>query len=793
MIKNTFKIIWRNLVKDKQFTFLNLIGLSTGLACALLIWLWTTDELNVDHYNAKDKQLYEVMQNIAHDGIIETTTNTSGLLANALTAEIPEVEYAATVVQASWFDNDGILTSGEKRIKARRQFVSQHYFDVFTCPVIEGDNKQMLTDKHSILISQDLAGKLFQASSNAVGKNIEWSDGEFSGTYLVTGIFKKPPVSASDRFDVIFNFDLFVEKRPGMKDWGNSDPSTFVILKKGTSVDKFNAKIKNFITRQEGKEDYKNLFAIKFSDKYLHDIYKDGKQVGGRVAYVNLFSIIGIFILVIACINFMNLSTAKASRRIKEVGIKKVVGARRGLLIFQYLGESILMSLLSLLLAVVFIVLLLPAFNQVTGKALTFNFDATIILSVLGITLLTGIIAGLYPALYISGFSPALVLKGKLKTSTGEILIRKGLVVFQFTLSVIAIVAVTIVYKQVDYIQSKNLGYNKDNVINFEIPLEFDSANLVAAQSFVNELKNLPGVVSAGSHSHDLNGNHGGISGFSWPGKNPTTDISFANLEVGYGFIQTVGIKMKEGKGFSDDNRSFKEIVFNETAIKAMGLKDPIGKTVSFWGQPHVIVGVAKDFNFESLYNNVKPCFFQDYPIGPSIVVKIKAGTEKQTIERIRKSFASFSKGLTFDYHFMDEEYEALYKAESRVSVLSAYFAGLAILISCLGLFGLAAFTAQRRQKEIGVRKVIGATTGNVVFLLSKDFLKLVLIAIVIAFPLVWLMMNKWLDDFAYRITIGPGIFIMAAFTIILITLLTISFQSIKAALANPVKSLRTE
>lgn len=792
MFRNYVKIAWRNLRKDRQFTFLNLVGLSTGLACALLIWLWISDERSVDKYNEKDAQLYEVMQNIQHDGMIETTTNTAGLLANALATEMPEVEYATTVVPASWYDNDGIVTSNEKRFKARRQFVGQQYFDVFTCNYIAGDKKKVLSDKHSIAISDVFAAKLFQSPAAAVGKNIDWSDGEFTGTYEITGVFKKNPVNATDQFDMMFNFDLFVEKRPGMKDWGNSDPSTFVVLKKNASLDQFDTKIKAFVTRK-GKETTKNLFAIKFSDKYLHDTYKDRKQAGGRIAYVKLFGIIAIFILVIACINFMNLSTAKASRRIKEVGIKKVVGARRGSLVLQYLGESVFMSFLSLLLAIVLIALLLPAFNQIAGKALNFQFDTRLIISVIGITLLTGLVAGSYPALYISGFSPALVLKGKLKTSVGELFIRKGLVVFQFTLSVIAIVAVLIVYRQIDFIQSKNLGYSRDNVINFEIPLEFDSAKLVAAESFVNEIKNLPGVVSAGSHSHNLNGNHGGISGFSWPGKDPNQDINFANLEVGYGFIQTVGIKIKEGKNFSDDNRSFKEIIFNETGIKAMGLKDPIGKTVSFWGQPHVIVGIAQDFNFESLYNAVKPCFFQDFPIGPGVVVKIKAGTEKQTIERIRTAFASFSKGLAFDYHFMDEQYQALYTAENRVSVLSRYFAGLAILISCLGLFGLAAFTAQRRQKEIGIRKVVGASVSSVAVMLSKDFIKMVLVAIVIGFPLVWWIMDNWLEEFAYRVPVGAGVFIVAGLSIVLITIITISFQAIKAAVANPVNSLRTE
>ena len=792
MFKNYLKIAWRNLYKDRQFTLLNVIGLSTGLACALMIWLWVSDERNVDKYNEKDSQLYQIMQNIQHENNIETMNHTAGLLANALKNEMPEVEYAATVIPASWFGNKGIIAAGDTKVKARGQFVSKDYFHVFTVPFVQGDNSKIATDKHSVAVSEELAMKLFHTTTGVTGKTIQWNQGEFTGTYLITGIFASNGPNVSDPFDIIFSFGQFMERRPGMDDWGNSDPSTFVILKKDSRIDQFNAKIKNFIGTKE-KKSGKTYFAVKYSDKYLHGVYKDGKEAGGRIAYVQLFTIIAIFILVIACINFMNLSTAKASRRIKEVGIKKVVGARRATLVLQYLGESVLMSFLSLLLAIVFILLLLPAFNQVTGKTLNLPFSFNFIMSVGCITLLTGIVAGSYPALYISGFSPAAVLKGKLKTSFGEIWIRKGLVVFQFTLSVIAIVGVLIIYRQVNYIQSKNLGYSRNNIIRFEIPLEDDSTKLVAAASFVNEIKNIPGVVSAGSHYHDLVGGHGSISGFQWPGKNPNQDIDFANLEMGYGFIETVGIKMKEGRNFSNNNSSFKEIVFNESAIKAMGLKDPIGKTVKFWGRERQIVGVAEDFNFESLYNPVKPCFFQLYPVMPKIIVKIKAGTEKQTIERISQAFASFNKGLPFDYEFMDEEYRALYTAEKRVSVLSGYFAGLAILISCLGLFGLAAFTAQRRQKEIGIRKVVGASAGNVAIMLSKDFIKMVVVAILIGFPLVGWIMHNWLQGFAYRITIGAGVFIAAGVAIILITLLTISFQAIKAAVANPVNSLRSE
>jgi ABC-type antimicrobial peptide transport system permease subunit len=574
--------------------------------------------------------------------------------------------------------------------------------------------------------------------------------------------------------------------------WGNSDPSTFIVVKKGTDIALLNNKIKDFVEKKD-KNSGNTLFLSRFSDGYLYGKYENGVQAGGRIAYVKLFSIIAVFILIIACINFMNLSTARASRRLKEVGIKKVVGASRSALIFQYIGESVLMAFLSLILAVIFISLLLPVFNEITGKQLDLHFNANLILSILGITLLTGLIAGSYPAFYLSSFNPVTVLKGKLSTSFGELWVRKGLVIFQFTLSVIFIAAVLIVYKQLNYIQSKNLGYNRDNIIHFEIPLENDSLKLNAAATFINELNNIPGVINASSYYHNLTGEHGAISGFEWPGKNPNTDIEFSNLEVGYNFLETAGIKIKEGRNFSRTPNAHNEIIFNETAINEMGLKNPVGKMIKFWGMQRQIVGIAADFNFESLYQTVKPCFFQVYPAMPNVMVKIKAGTEKQTIHKIQQAFLAFVPGMAFDYRFLDEDYQALYNSEKRVGTLASYFAGLAIIISCLGLFGLAAFTAQRRQKEIGIRKVVGASVSNVAFLLSKEFLKLVLIAVLIAFPLVWWAMNNWLNDFAYRIHISADIFLITGVSAILITVLTISFQAIKAAVANPVKSLRAE
>jgi putative ABC transport system permease protein len=792
MIRNYFKIAWRNLLKERQFTLLNLAGLSTGLACTLLIYLWVQDELQVDKFNEKDEQLYQVMANHPREDGVETINHTAGLLAQSLKAEMPEVEEAVTVLPASWFSNKGVITIGDKHIRAGGQFVGKDFFKVFTCPVVLGDADAIFSGKTTIAISEDYGNRLFGSYKNSIGKSIKWVNDQFSGRYAVGAVFKNNPVNATEKFDVVFNFDLFVEKRPGMKEWGNSDPSTFLVLKKGTDVEKFNAKIQNYIKTKD-KDSGVQLFAIKFSEKYLHGHFENGIQAGGRITYVKLFSAIAIFILVIACINFMNLSTAKASGRMKEVGIKKVIGARRSSLVIQYLGESLMMAFLSLFLAVILLVLLLPEFNNLTGKQISLGFDLNLILSVLGITLLTGLLAGSYPALYLSGFNPTAVLKGKLRTSIGELLVRKGLVIFQFSVSVVFIVSVLVVYQQIDYIQTRNLGYSRDNIIHFEIPLEDDMEKLKAAEAFLNEVKNVPGVVSASSYYHNLTGDHGNISGFQWPGKMAGKDIDFSNLEVGANFIETLGMKMKEGRSFSPNQNAGNEIIFNEAAIKSMGLKDPVGKTVKFWDQERKIVGVVKNFNFESLYETVKPCFFQVYPVMPNIMVKISGGSEPQTIARVEKVFHEYHKGHPFEYQFLDENYKALYASERRVGILSRYFAGLAIIISCLGLFGLAAFTAQRRQKEIGIRKVVGASVGNVAALLSADFLKLVLIAMVIAFPLIGWGMKEWLSNFAYHIDLDMKIFVLSAIAIIVLAMLTVGYQAIKAALMNPVKTLKSE
>lgn len=792
---SNFKLAWRSLVKDRQFSILNLLGLASGLACALMIYLWIMDERRVDKYNDKDDQLYQVMQNIPHESGIETIEYTPGLLADALAKEMPEVEAAATVVPPSWFGSNGIATIGETKLKTNGQFISKGYFDAFSCTIQDGNKDELFAGLQSIAVSDEFAAKAFK-NENPIGKTLDWNQDDFNGTYRIVAVFKKNPANATEKFDLLLNYALFADKRPSMKSWNNSDPSTYLVLKKNAGIAQLDAKLKSYL-KVKRKDAGSTLFLRKFSDKYLYGQYTNGVQSGGRIAYIKLFGFIALFILVIACINFMNLSTARAARRIKEIGIQKTMGASRRRIILQYLSESVLTGFFALGLAIVLIAVLMPAFNQITGKSLSLELSPSIIAAAIVITLVTGIVAGSYPALYISGFRPVAVLKGELKTSVAELWTRKGLVVFQFALSIFAIAAVLIIYRQISFIQSRDLGYKRDNIIHFEQPISFDSVQLASAMSMMNELKNIPGVVSASSYYHNLTGNHGSIGDFNWPGKDPNKNIDFVNLEVGADFIETVGIRMKEGRAIKAaigfPFRPSNEIVFNESAIRAMGIKDPIGKTVKFWDQERVIVGVAEDFNFESLYAKVQPCFFQVFPVMPNMIVKIRAGSERQTIAQVRSIFEKFNKGLTFDYQFMDEEYQALYQSENRVAVLSKYFAGLAIIISCLGLFGLAAFTAQKRQKEIGIRKVVGASVQAVVFMLSKGFLQLILVAACIALPAVWWVMSEWLNGFAYRASITMNVFAITIGSILLITLVTVGFQSVKAAMANPVKSLRSE
>ncbi|HSB93344.1 MAG TPA: ABC transporter permease, partial [Flavitalea sp.] len=695
-------MIYRNFVRAKSYFLINLVGLTTGLACTLLIYLWVRDELRMNKFHEKDSQLFQVMEHQQYADEIMTTSSTPGILAETLKEEMPEVEYAATT---TWV-NPYTLSIKDNNVKAEGYHVGKDYFNIFSFKLLQGNANQVLADKYGMVISKGLATKLFGTDEGAVGKTVEF---QHSKMFHVSGVFEDLPSTSSFKFDFLMSFDEYKDENKWVTEWGNNGPSTYIILRKGSDPKAFSDKIKEFV-KGRSEDSNVSLFLQQFSERYLHGRWENGVQSGGRIEYVRLFSIIAIFILIIACINFMNLSTARASRKAKEVGIRKSVGAQRHSLIFQYISESLVMTVLSILLALVIVWLLLPQFNMITEKKIILTlYDPELLMWMCGITLFTGCLAGSYPALYLSGFRPAAVLKGEIRGSFGEVWARKGLVVFQFALSVILIVSVMVVYKQIQFVQSKNLGYKKDHLI--QLPIEGKvKSNL---DTFLEEVKRTPGVIDASSIGHSLLGRNNNTSGLEWEGKNPKDVILFENVRVNYGLIETLGVEVLEGRTFSKEfGADSSKIIFNEAGIRVMGLKDPIGKHIKLWDEHDLeIVGVVKDFHFQSLHDVVNPMFIILNPKNTwNMMIRLEGGHEKETLDALKKLYTDFNPGFTFDFKFQDEEYARQYAAEQRVASLSFSFATMAVLISCLGLFGLATFTAERRLKEIGIRKALGSS-----------------------------------------------------------------------------------
>ncbi|MDN5200981.1 ABC transporter permease [Fulvivirgaceae bacterium BMA10] len=787
MFRHTLLISFRSFIRYKSSFLINLVGLSTGLTSALLIYLWVYDELNVDKFHEKNDRLYQVMEHIQFNEDILTLKETSGPMAEAMIEKLPEVENTVAVAPAHWpgFDNF-TLSVEEKSIKATGQYVGKDFFKVFSYGLIYGNKDQVLVDKNAIVISEELAMKLFDTIDGIIGKTVVFQHEE---QYFISGVFKQVPANSSVQFDFVLSFERYKDIKPWVADWSSLGPLVYAVLKEGTDITAFNDKFVEFI-RDMDKESTRKPFLKAYSKGYLFGNYENGVLVGGRIEYVRLFSIIAFFIVLIACINFMNLSTARASRRSKEIGIKKVVGSRRMELIFQHMGESVLMAFLSLLIAVVFVIITLPYFNQIIGKELTLVFNYNLIFSVFAITLFTGIAAGSYPAFYLSGIRPINTLKGTLSPSMkGRVWARKGLVIFQFVLSIILIVGVGVVYKQIEFIQNKHMGYDRDNIIYFNV----EGRVKETMETFLSEVKKIPGVHNASSTAHRMIGKNWTV-GIGWEGKNPEDNTRFEVAVVNYDFIETLGIEIKEGRSFSRDFATeTTKAIFNEAAIEAMGLSDPIGKKIDFMGKKEII-GVVKNFHFESFHEKLKPFFFIIEPGSENkVMVKLEAGREMEALAGLENFYETYNPGFIFDYEFLDEDFQRQHESELRVGALSRYFAGIAILISCLGLFGLVAFTAERRTKEIGIRKILGSSIWSIVYLLSGNFTKMVLTAIIIALPISYFFAKSWLDDFAYRINLAWWFFVGAGVIALLIALFTVTLQTIKAANVNPVQCLRDE
>jgi len=796
MFRNSWILAWRHLAKNRQFTFLNLAGLAIGLASAITIFWWVGEERSKDAF--LDRRFYEILQNIPlDDGGTFTSESTPIPLAHALKTEFPEVADVAIAKFPDWDGNShGIITAGRNSLKAVEAYVTPNFLSLFHYRLIQGAPEQAFTPGNRVLLSADLANRLFHTTVNLIGKSIAWSrgpEGHYNGAFTISGIYASPPPTASQHYDILFPHSIYAAHPDNTVDWLSSSPATYVVLKPGADPGEFNKKIKDYI-----KDKFKagsqergwaaGLFAQPVKERYLYNRYENGRVAGGRVDYVRLFSLIAVFVLVIACINFMNLSTANAINRLKEVCIQKIVGANRSVLILQYMGEAMLMSLVAAGLALVLIGLFRPGIESIIGKHLVFHPTGANIAALIGITLLTGMLAGSYPALYISRFRSMSVLKGGVANPQGTAWLRKSLVVLQFVISTGFIVAVFTIYRQTSVIQNRDLGYNREHVIHF--PNE--GAIGASQQAFLADLHTIPGVVHAADVEGDLLGNHSGGGGVDWPGK--TQRVEFAGAYAGFDYMETMGLHLKAGRIFSRDfPTDTTAVIFNEAAITAMHLDNPIGKTVTMWGAKRIIIGIVKDFHYESLYKHIGPFFIALRTNNSNILARIQAGAETSTLAQIQSLYKKYNPSLPFEYSFVSEDYQALYASEHQLSLLSRYFAGIAIGISCLGLFGLAAFSAERRRKEIGIRKVIGASVQNIAVLLATGFLQLIGIAVCITFPLTYWLLNRWLDNFAYRTHLGAGIFLATAGIVLTITVVTISFQSIKSALANPVKSLRSE
>ncbi|GAB4047296.1 ABC transporter permease [Spirosoma litoris] len=791
MLRNYFKIAIRSLLKNKLYSGINVVGLALGMACSLLIGLWVKDELSYDRFLPDADRIMYVRVNFPYNGEIVTNDVTPGPLQEAIAKDVPEV---AAVTKINYgpellIKPIGNQTTGEKAAKERGHFATQDFFGVFDLPAIYGNPKAALAQTNQIVITRKIAEKYFPAGL-AIGKTIQLDNDKL---YVVGAVIEDLPKNSTLQFEWLVNWK--VQEQDWMTKWGNNSFNTYVRLKPNTTIAQAEAAMKDIYPRFAGKNFETGQPTLQpITDLHLYSTYKNGKSVGGRIQYVRIFSMVALFILLIACINFMNLATARSATRAKEVGVRKVVGALRSSLIGQFLSESMMTSLLAVVLALGLVWYVLPTFNEVFGKQLALNLaEPALWLIILGLVLVTGFLSGSYPALFLSSLQPIKILKGRLQFGSGPALFRRALVVFQFSLSIFLIVGMLAVGKQMNYLRTKNLGLDRENVVY--VPLEGEIAQPKKVDVFRREVMRKPSIASA-TTTMSLPVNIQSSSGdLKWPGKDPNQGTNVSVMAVGEGFTQTMNIKLLAGRDFrADSPADSARYIINEATAKLMGMKDPVGKEIEFWMGKGQIVGLMKDFHINSLHQAINPLILLFNSANTSyLLVKTRPGQTQQAIADLEQLSKEFNPNYPFNYHFMDEEYEKMYRSEQQVNTLVNYFGVLAILISCLGLFALAAFTAEQRTKEIGVRKVLGASIGNIVGMLSTDFLKLVFVALVLASPLAWWAVSEWLGTFAYQTTLPWWIFAIAGVLAITIAFLTVSYQSIKAATVNPVTSLKSE
>lgn len=808
MLKNYMKIAFRNLWRNKGFSLINILGLAIGIATCLIIMLFVSNELSYDRYNTKARRIVRVSFLVDIQGEKMKESTVMPPVAQTLKTDYPEVEEATRIRDYG----TPKLSSGNKSFRDDAfAFVDSNFFSVFTLPFVQGNERTALIEPNTVVITRAVARKYF-GNEDAMGKVINFKDGE-NAACIVTGIIDEVPVNSH------FHFDLFgsMASLPESKEptWMKSNFYTYLVLQHKYDYKKLEAKLPTLVEKYIGPQmpDAMGMTLAQFrgkgnaltfhlqplTDIHLHSDFANDLSKPGDIRYVYIFSAIALFMLLIACINFMNLSTAAASKRAREVGIRKVLGSRKSELIRQFLLETIVITTIALLLALIFINLALPVFNNLASKNLSIHIaDHPNMIPVLFLFIsVVGIMAGSYPAFYLSSFKPAAVLKSRFINGGKSIWLRSSLVVFQFFISILLIVCTMVVYNQLFYIQHKKIGYDKNNVLVIQ-----DTWSLNKNQDIFRQLVQKDSrVISVSSSGYVPAGNSYHNNFFGSPGENPTQMIKTLRYEVDENYISTLGMHLLKGRNFSKQfGADSNNVILNEAAVRAFGWQHgALGKyfsrsTKEGRNDIYTVIGVVKDFNFKSLHENITPLAMFFYPNKGTLILKLRPDTDiPGFIAMLKKHWIELGAEDPFSFSFLDDRFNNTYEAEQKMGLILGIFAGLTIFVACLGLFGLAKFTAAQRTKEIGIRKVLGASVAQVTGMLSKEFLVLVLVACVIAFPVAWWVMNKWLQDFAYRISISWWIFALAGVTIILIALFTVSFQAIKAALANPVTSLRTE
>jgi ABC-type antimicrobial peptide transport system permease subunit len=792
MFKNYFKTAWRNIVKDKGYSLLNILGLSTGMAVALLIGLWVSYQFSFDRFLPGYSQVYQANYKLNRNGDIQTQQATSVLLAGVLKQDIPEVKYTAT---CDWMNSHSLMV-GDKKLYLDGAMAGSDFLNMFQYPFLEGNAATALQDPYSIVLTKATAISLF-GKEEAINKTVRIDN---LHDLKVTGVLKDIPGNSTFRFNYVVPFEYKVMTEPWLKaastTWNNNSCQTFVALQPGVSYAQVESKMKQISKHfpAEWAIVQPSIFLHPLKDWHLLSEFKNGIASGGFIDYVKMFSIIGILVLIIACINFTNLSTARSERRAKEVGVRKAIGSGRKDLILQFLVESIVLTVIAFLFALALVQVALPAFNMLTKDSITLPWSNNYFwLIMLSYVLLTGLLAGSRPAFYLSSFQPVKVLKGVLQLGKAATLPRKVLVVLQFSCSIALITSTAIIYQQIQYAKNRPTGYDTNRLMMTDGSSDiFKNFSVLKQEMLATGL--LSDMTRASSSATGIN-SWSGID--DWHGKYANETLSMATIGVDDGYFKTLGMQFIAGKNFFGDTKiDSASLIINEAAAKRLRLKDPVNEIV-YWNdkKPSRIIGVVKDALMLSPFSNAEPTFFVYAPgWSNSLMYRLKPTAKTQeAISRFSAIFNKYNPAYPYIYHFADESYAEKFNFEVLIGKLSGLFAALAIFISCLGLFGLAAYVAQQRTKEIGIRKVLGASVAQLWTLLSKDFIVLVLISCVIASPVAWYFLNGWLLKYDYRITIGPGVFIYSTLAALLITIITISFQAIKAAMVNPAKSLRTE